>query len=227
MTDFTELIGIAVANTQSRTEVSASRARILAASDEARRRIERQLHDGVQQRLVRLALHLGITGDSASADEWLKQEIDALVTEVLGVLEDLRETSRGIHPTILSDAGLGAAVRMLARRSTVPVRTDIAIEGRLPKPIEACAYHVVSELLTNTGKHARASLASVEVEVGGALLRLCVSDDGVGGADHTQGSGLIGVRDRVEALGGTLLVSSEPGRGTRVCCEMPTVSIEI
>jgi len=225
MTDFTELIGIAVANAQSRAELIASRARIVTASDEVRRRIERDLHDGAQQRLVRLALRLRMAGDSATVNEWLNHEIDALVAEVLGVLDDLREISRGIHPALLSEAGLGAAVRMLARRSTVPVQTVITIEGRLPDTIEACAYYVLSELLTNTAKHARASFAVVEVAGGGALLRLCVCDDGVGGADPTQGSGLIGVRDRVEALGGKITVSSEPGRGTRVSCELPTTTV--
>lgn len=225
MTEFTDLIGIAVANAQGRAELIASRARIVTAADEARRRIERDLHDGAQQRLVRLALRLRMAGDSATANEWLKHEIDALVSEVLGVLDDLREISRGIHPAILSEAGLGAAVRMLARRATVPVQTAITIDGRLPDTIEACAYYVLSELLTNTAKHAHASLAVVEVTGAGTVLRLSVRDDGVGGADPTQGSGLISVRDRVEALGGHLTVSSEPGHGTKVCCELPTATI--
>jgi signal transduction histidine kinase len=225
MADFTELIGIAVANAQSRAELIASRARIVAASDEARRRIERDLHDGAQQRLVGLALRLRMAADAVVGNESVCREIDALATEVVAIIDDLREISAGFHPAILSHAGMAAAVRMLARRSTVPVQTDIRVEHQLPKALEVCGYYVVSELLTNTAKHANASFAEVKIVIDGQLLRIIVSDDGVGGADPKRGSGLIGISDRVEALGGTLTVSSDAGNGTRICCELPTSTI--
>jgi signal transduction histidine kinase len=227
MADFTELIAIAVANAHSRAELLASRARIIAASDAARRRVERDLHDGAQQRLVGLALRLRMATDSTTVSgEPIRREFDALVTEVVEIIEDLREISRGIHPAILSNAGVGAAVRTLARRSTVRVQTDIHLERRLPTAIEVCAYYVVSEALTNTAKHARASLAHVKIEIDGRRLRITVSDDGIGGADPDRGSGLVGINDRVQALGGTLSVSSHLGSGTRVSCELPTDTID-
>jgi signal transduction histidine kinase len=225
LADFTELIGIVVANAQSRAELIASRARIVAASDEARRRIERDLHDGAQQRLVGIAMRLRRAADSAAAHEQIRGEIYALVTEVVGISEDLREISRGIHPAILSEAGVPAALRMLARRSTVRVQTEIRVGRRLPMVTEACAYYVVSEALTNISKHAHASLARVRVAIDGTVLRICVSDNGLGGADPTRGTGLIGINDRVQALGGTLSVSSDRGGGTTISCELPTATI--
>jgi signal transduction histidine kinase len=225
LTEFTELIAIAIANAQSRTELLASRARIVAASDEACRRIERDLHDGAQQRLVGLALRLRMTADAAPDNAPIRREIETLVDEVVGVIHDLREISRGIHPSVLFEAGLGAAMRMLARRSTVPVQMEIRVEGRLPRPVETCAYYAVSEMLTNTAKHANASLAKVHAAIDGHNLRICVSDDGLGGADQARGSGLTGIRDRVEALGGTLSVTSDSDSGTRACIELPTETV--
>jgi signal transduction histidine kinase len=225
LADFTELIAIAVAHAQSRAELNASRARIVAASDEARRRIERDLHDGAQQRLVGLAMRLGAAADSVSAHEPVRDELCAMISEVDEISEGLREISRGIHPAILSSAGIPAALRMLARRSTVAVQTDIRVERRLPMAAEVCAYYVVSEALTNVTKHARASQAQVRVVMDGAILRICVSDNGLGGADPNRGTGLIGIDDRVQALGGALSVTSERGEGTTISCDLPTEKI--
>jgi signal transduction histidine kinase len=217
MTEFTDLVATAVANAQSRAELQASRARIVAASDEGRRRIERDLHDGAQQRLVALALRLRSAAASSEHGE-IRSQISDAATELVGVIEDLREVSRGIHPAILSEGGLRPALRALGRRSAVPVRVD----GRLPEPVEVGAYYVVSEMLTNAAKHARASVVEVHAEASGGMLRVCVQDDGIGGADPARGSGLIGLSDRVEALGGTLSLHSPAGGGTEVSCELPT-----
>ena len=222
MANFTELVSIAVANAQSRAELMASRARIVPASDEARRRIERDLHDGVQQRLVEIVLRLRVAANDTADSAPARSELDALIGEVLGVIEDLREISRGTYPAVLTEAGLGAGIRMLARRSTVPVHTEIRVPDRLPKAVEICAFYCVAELLTNTAKHASASRAGVKAAVHGNNLQICVSDDGRGGADQDRGSGLTGISDRVEALGGAFSVSSYPGTGTRISIELPT-----
>jgi signal transduction histidine kinase len=129
--------------------------------------------------------------------------------------------SRGIHPAILSEAGLRPALRSLARRSAVPVTMDVPLDGRLPEPVEVAAYYVVSEMLTNAAKHARASVVEVTAALADGRLRVCVHDDGVGGADPTRGSGLVGLKDRVEAIGGILAVDSPPGHGTTVRCALP------
>ena len=165
------------------------------AADETRRRIERDLHDGAQQRLVGLALRLRMTSSRVSIDDPVRSDIDALADEVLGIIAELREISSGIHPTVLSRSGLGAAMRMLARRSAVPVYTDIRLTGRLPEAVETCAYYSVSELLTNAAKHAHATLAKVIAAVDGHTLRIYVSDDGIGGVDPRRGSGLTGIKD--------------------------------
>jgi signal transduction histidine kinase len=221
MTEFTDLVATAVANAQSLAELQASRARIVAASDEGRRRIERDLHDGAQQRLVALALRLRSTAASSEHGEIRSQITDA-AAELVGVIEDLREVSRGIHPAILSEGGLRPALRALGRRSAVPVKMHVRIDGRLPEPVEVGAYYVVSEMLTNAAKHARASVVEVDAEVSEGMLRVCVHDDGVGGADPARGSGLIGLSDRVGVLGGTLSLQSPAGRGTTLSCELPT-----
>ena len=166
--------GGARANVQVRAELLASRARIVTAADETRRRIERDLHDGAQQRLVGLALRLRMTSSRVSIDDPVRSDIDALADEVLGIIAELREISSGIHPTVLSRSGLGAAMRMLARRSAVPVYTDIRLTGRLPEAVETCAYYSVSELLTNAAKHAHATLAKVIAAVDGHTLRIYV-----------------------------------------------------
>jgi signal transduction histidine kinase len=164
MTEFTELVATAVANAQSRAELMTSRARIVAASDEARRRIERDLHDGAQQRLVTLALRLRLAAEAPSGQAELGAEIAGVAAELMGVIDDLREISHGIHPAILSKAGLRPALRALGRRSAVPVELDVRVDGRLPEPIEVGAYYVVSEMLANAAKHARASMIQVDPE---------------------------------------------------------------
>jgi signal transduction histidine kinase len=223
LTGFTELVATALANAEARVALTASRARIVAAADTTRRRIERDLHDGAQQRLVSLALQLRSAVRAAvprEADE-LKAQLDSVAGELTGVLEELREIARGLHPAALAEGGLRAALKTLARRSAVPVRLDIRVDGRLPEPIELAAYYVVAEALTNTAKHACASVVDVQAETGGGLLHVRVRDDGRGGADVTGGSGLVGLTDRMEALGGRLSLSSPPGAGTTVDIELP------
>jgi signal transduction histidine kinase len=221
MTEFTELVATAVANAQSRAELITSRARIVAASDEVRRRIERDLHDGAQQRLVTLALRLRSAAEPSSGRAELGTEIAGVAAELMGVIDDLREISRGIHPAILSKAGLRPALRALGRRSAVPVELDVRVDGRLPEPVEVGAYYVVSEMLANAAKHARASMIQVDAETSGGTLRVRVHDDGIGGATPARGSGLLGLKDRIEALGGTFSVHSPAGRGTTVSCQLP------
>jgi signal transduction histidine kinase len=222
MTEFTDLVATAVANAQSRAELITSRARIVAASDETRRRIERDLHDGAQQGLLALALRLRFAAAPYENEE-IRTEITDVARGLLGVIDELREICRGIHPEILSRAGLRPALRALGRRSAIPVDMDVRIDGRLPEPIEVGAYYVVSEMLTNAAKHARASIVEVHAATSGGTLRVCVRDDGIGGADPLRGSGLVGLKDRTEALGGTFSIHSPAGGGTTVCCELPVL----
>ena len=224
MTEFTELVGTAVANAQSRAELMNSRARIVAASDEVRRRIERDLHDGAQQRLVALALKLRMAAEPSTGGGEPRTEMADAAAELMGVIDDLREISRGIHPAVLSTAGLRPALRALGRHSAVPVELDVRVDGRLSEPVEAGAYYVVSEMLANAAKHARASVVQVGAETSGGRLRVRVHDDGIGGADPVRGSGLLGLKDRIEALGGTFSVHSPVGRGTTVTCELPVTA---
>ncbi|MFD1528319.1 sensor histidine kinase, partial [Pseudonocardia aurantiaca] len=222
MAGFTELVGTAIANADSRDQLTASRARIVAAADDARRRIERDLHDGTQQRLVSLGLELRLAQSTEPADRTaLQTQIGRVADELNVVIEELREITRGIHPAILSEGGLGPALRTLARRAAIPVELDIRTDTRAAPPIEVAAYYVVSEALTNTTKHARASYAHVIVEQRDAMLCLSIRDDGIGGADPAGGSGLIGLRDRVHALGGAIEVSSPTGEGTAIVVELP------
>jgi signal transduction histidine kinase len=189
MAGFTKLLGTAIANADSRSQLTASRARIVAAADEARRRIERDLHDGTQQRLVALGFELRLAQSTVPAElRELEKQIGQVALELDGVVEELREISRGIHPGVLSEGGLGPALRTLARRAAIPVELDIRTETRPADPIEVAAYYVVSEALTNTTKHARASLTHVTVEQRDALLHLSIRDDGVGGANPGQGT---------------------------------------
>jgi len=219
--EFTELAATAIANADSRSELAASRARIVAATDETRRRIERDLHDGTQQRLVSLGLNLRLAETNVPPDfSEPRRTIGRVADELDGVIEELREISRGIHPAILSEGGLGPALRTLARRSAIQVELHSVIDDRLPEPIEVAAYYVVSEALTNATKHANASRVDVEAVRDGGL-RLSIRDDGVGGADPAGGSGLVGLRDRVEALGGAIEISSPPGQGTHVVVQLP------
>ncbi|MCI2415948.1 CHASE3 domain-containing protein [Saccharopolyspora sp. K220] len=204
----------------SREELAASRARIVAAADQARRRIERDLHDGVQQRLVSLALELRAA--EAAATPELKQRLAGVTSELVGATDDLRELSRGIHPAMLSEGGLPPALRALARRSAVPVELTADIPERPLEQVEVAAYYVVSEALTNAAKHARASVVHVAVWARDDGLHLVVRDDGVGGATTGQGSGLVGLTDRVQALGGTITITSPPGEGTTLVVDLPT-----
>ena len=222
LAEFTELAATAIANSQARAELAASRARIVRSADETRRRIERDLHDGIQQRLVSLGLDLRAVQADVSAESPQLQTQLARVADGLGeALEELQELSRGIHPAILSQGGLGPALKALARRGAVPVELDVQLQGRLSAPVEVAAYYVVSEALTNAAKHANASIAHVQVQGGDGRLHLSVRDDGAGGADPARGSGLIGLSDRVQALGGTITVHSPIGEGTTLLIDLP------
>ncbi|HEY2200828.1 MAG TPA: PAS domain S-box protein, partial [Solirubrobacteraceae bacterium] len=195
---FTDLVGTAIANAESRAQLLASRARIVTTADRTRRRIERDLHDGAQQRLVTMTMKLRALEAVASpeADD-VKREVAEIAAGLDDVLEDLRETARGLHPVILSRGGLGPALKALGRRSPVPVELDVRARERLPEPVEVAAYYAVAEALTNTAKHGRASFVRVEAEVIDGDLRVSVQDDGVGGANPAGGSGLVGLADRV------------------------------
>jgi signal transduction histidine kinase len=206
----------------SREELAASRARIVAAGDLARRRIERDLHDGAQQRLVSLLLDLRAAEAAVPPERpELRAQLARVGDGLAGSLDDLRELSRGIHPAILSEGGLGPALKALARRSAVPVQVEVPMEARLPERVEVAAYYVVSEALANAAKHANASAVHVEARTADGRLRLSVRDDGVGGAELGRGSGLVGLTDRVQALGGTITVRSPAGQGTTVRVELP------
>jgi signal transduction histidine kinase len=223
MAEFTDLVATAVANAQNLAELITSRARIVTASDQARRRIERDLHDGAQQRLVSLALQLrsaGRASPSPEAEE-LATQMDLMAEELTGALDELREIARGIHPAALAEGGLRPALKALARRFAVPVRLDVGVDERLPEPIELAAYYVVAEALTNTAKHADASVVDVRAESGEGILQILVRDNGRGGADIARGTGLIGLTDRVEALGGRLSLYSPPGVGTTMQVALP------
>jgi signal transduction histidine kinase len=222
MAGFTELVGTSIANADSRDQLTASRARIVAAADDTRRRIERDLHDGTQQRLVTLGLELRAAQAAVPAElPELQSQIGRVADELTGAIEELHEMSRGIHPAILSKGGLGPALRTLARRAAIPVEVDIRTEIRPTDRIEVAAYYVVSEALTNTTKHARASYARVAVDQRDAILHLSIRDDGIGGADATAGSGLIGLHDRVQAVGGSMELNSPPGAGTAILVDLP------
>jgi PAS domain S-box-containing protein len=206
----------------SRAELAASRARIVTAADETRRRIERDLHDGVQQRLVSLALALRSAEAMVPPElREMQAQLSRVVDGLTGALEELQEISRGIHPAILTQGGLTPALKTLARRSAVPVELELRAETRLPEPVEVAVYYVVSEALTNTAKHAHASVVHVAVEARDGVLELSIRDDGSGGADPTRGSGLIGLTDRVEALGGTMELASPVGEGTTLLIRLP------
>jgi PAS domain S-box-containing protein len=220
--EFAELVATAIAAATTRAELIASRARIVAAADDARRRLERDIHDGAQQRLVSLGLKLRLAEDSLPSErDDLKATLCEAVSGLTDVFKELQEISRGIHPAILSTGGLQAAFKTLARRSAVPVDLDVAIEQRLPDSVEVAAYYVVAEALTNAAKHAHASEVKVRVYASDETLTLFISDDGIGGADSRKGSGLIGLKDRIEVLGGRMHVASPPGGGTAIDITIP------
>jgi signal transduction histidine kinase len=222
LTSFTELVATAIANADSNAELMASRARIVTAADQARQRIERDLHEGTQQQLVTLMLQLRAvqTAVPAGLGE-VGDQLARIAEHLAGVFDRVREISHGIHPAILSEKGLAPALRALGRQSAVPVKLDLRAGRRLPGPVEVAAYYAVSEALANAAKHARASAVQVELGADDAMVRLAVRDDGIGGADPARGSGLIGLRDRIEARGGTVRIISPPGGGTTLLIQIP------
>ncbi|MDG6101887.1 PAS domain S-box protein [Dactylosporangium aurantiacum] len=229
--DFTELVATAIANAESRTELTTSRARIVAAADQTRRRIERDLHDGAQQQLVTLALQLREIQAALPPDLGaIGARLDRAVVEATGALEGLREIAQGIHPAILTEGGLRPALRTLARRSPIPVDLTMRNHVRLPEHVEVSTYYVVAEALTNAAKHAHASAVSVTVDADAdaddGVLRVAVRDDGVGGACFTRGTGLLGLSDRVEALGGRIQLHSPRGEGTTLRMELPIKAVD-
>jgi signal transduction histidine kinase len=216
-------LAVSLDNVESRAQLVASRARIVAAGDEARKRVERNLHDGAQQRVVNLAIRLKmlVASDAARA-RGVDGDLEELVTDVNDALEQLRDISQGLHPRVLSTGGLQPALTALAQRSSIPVTLNLRLAGRVAEAVETATYYVVAEMLTNAVKHAEASRIDVDVVhlVDGAL-RVRVHDDGVGGADPAGGSGLVGLRDRVEALGGTITLDSPQSKGTTLVAELP------
>jgi signal transduction histidine kinase len=219
--DFAELVAQAIANAEAREQLAASRARIVQAGDQARRRIERNLHDGAQQRLVSLALSVRLAERRLGEDSAARPVLGQLAEELAATLDELRELAHGIHPAVLTSHGLGAALETLAGRAPLPVELVAVPDGRLPEAIEATAYYVVAEALTNVAKYARAGGATVSAVCAGERLEVRVSDDGIGGAAIDRGSGLRGLADRVEAVCGNLQVDSPPGRGTVVLASIP------
>jgi PAS domain S-box-containing protein len=205
-------------------ELAASRARIVTAGDVERRRLERNLHDGAQQRLVALALTLRIAMAKLDSDpDAARAALTGAGDELALALDELRELARGLHPAVLTDHGLRAAVAMLAGRAPIPVEIAEIPDERLPAPVEAAVYYLIAEALTNVAKYARASAVRVRVVASEARVFVEVADDGVGGADPSAGSGLRGLADRVEALGGSLEVVSATGAGTTLRAEIPTM----
>jgi PAS domain S-box-containing protein len=220
--DFADLVATAIANAATRAELIASRARIVAAADDARRRLERDLHDGAQQRLVSLGLQTRLAESSVPPQlDSLKSQLSRVVSGLTDISTDLQEISRGIHPAILSKGGLGPALKTLARRCPVAVSLDLKIDRHLPDSIEVGAYYIVAEALTNTAKHSRASQVEVCAEAKDDALYLSIRDDGIGGADIGKGSGLIGLKDRAEALGGRMRIESPAGNGTSLSVTIP------
>jgi PAS domain S-box-containing protein len=217
---FTELVATAVSNATTYAQLLASRARIVAAADEARRRIERNLHDGIQQQLVALSLELK-TAEAGISDVANREGLKSLQLSLENVLDDVREISQGVHPATLSQWGLGPALRTLMRRSTIPVGLEVDLADRLPESVEIATYYVVSEALANVAKHAQATDVNVEVRLIDDWLHATVRDDGIGGADTKHGSGLTGLIDRVEALGGWLSLASPPAQGTTITVALP------
>jgi signal transduction histidine kinase len=223
LAEFTSHAAIGVANARSRADLAKSRARIVRAGDEARRRFERDLHDGAQQRLVSWGLKLRALAATVPPElSAVRGALAALGTELHEVLDDLRELSRGLHPAVLSEGGLAPALTALARRSVVPVelRVDLDTE-RFEEPVEVAAYYVAAESVTNAAKHARSSRVEIAATQSRGWLELSVVDNGQGGADASIGSGITGLVDRVEALGGTIEVESPLGGGTAVRVKLP------
>jgi signal transduction histidine kinase len=223
LASFAELVATALADAEGRAVLAASRARIIAAADETRRRIERDLHDGTQRQLASLMQELRAAEARPSPEVGeVTAQLARTARGLAGVLEEVQEISREIHPAILSTAGLERALRELVRRrSAVPVELDLNAERGMPERVELAVYYVVTEALTNAAKHAHASVVHIALDTHDAIVALAIRDDGIGGADPGQGSGLVGLRDRVEALGGTLQVTSPAASGTMLLVEIP------
>jgi signal transduction histidine kinase len=221
MMEFTDLLSTAIATAHHRAELIASRARLVSSTDEARRRITRDLHDGAQQRLVALALRLRTAAESCTDLQAARDALRAAIADAVEINNELREITQGIHPAILYEAGLGPALRALGRRSAIPADVWVSFTDRLPASTEVAAYYVVSEMVTNAVKHAGAAAVQIRAYLDVDQLHVSVRDDGIGGA-NPAGSGFAGLRDRVEALGGTFKVTSPPGQGTLGICQLPT-----
>jgi len=221
LTDFTHLVASSISNVQARNNLIASRARIVTASDETRRRIERNLHDGIQARVLALGLGLRAVRARFPLPPEVQAGLDEVAHDLEGVLEEIRVFSQGLHPALLARSGLGPSLRALGRRSPVRVNLDVAGDARFPEPVETAVYYVVSEALANAAKHSQAAEVSVTVISDATGVRATVADDGVGGAALGGSSGLIGLVDRVEALGGRFALESPVGRGTTLSIELP------
>jgi signal transduction histidine kinase len=219
---FAELVAYAIENAETRDELAASRARLVEAADEARRRIERDLHDGAQQRFVAARLDLTVLERQLDEPDRARSTLARAREQLDAGLADLRDLARGIHPTVLTDRGLEPALAALVHRAPVPVDLRADLPQRLAPAIEAAAYFLVSEALTNVAKHAQADSVTVDVASTDGALVVTIADDGIGGADTRHGTGLRGLVDRVAAVGGRLELSSERGRGTRICARLPT-----
>jgi signal transduction histidine kinase len=227
LASFTDLVAIAISNAAEHEELLRSRARLVEAADEASRRIERNLHDGIQQRLVSVGLDLRVILDSR---EHGSAQATAAIRDVMAdldtLLDDVREISRGLHPAILAESGLGAALKALARRSTIAVELHVAVANRPSESTEVAAYYVVAEAIANASKHAHATCIWITVEQTIDSLSVTVRDDGVGGASRGLGSGLVGLADRVEALGGRLDILSPVNGGTTIAAELPFLGFD-
>jgi signal transduction histidine kinase len=222
LADFAALVASAIANVQAWSELEASRVRIITAADEARRRVERDLHDGAQQRIVAAALQARMLAESQAAQTaGLDTELRGLAVALNGALDELRAIASGLHPAALSNGGLASALRTLARRSPIPMVLDVRPLDGVADAVEVAAYYFVAETVTNTAKHAEASRIDVTVERRDGRLWVCVRDDGVGGADPACGSGLVGLKDRIEAFGGVMTLESPEGGGTTLVAQLP------
>jgi signal transduction histidine kinase len=225
---FAELVGLAVASAQAREELGASRTRIVEASDAERRRLERNLHDGAQQRLVAMSIGLRRARAKLRASPDDAEELLELLSDELGeALTELRDLARGIHPVVLTERGLGPALEVLVARATITVELAVDLPERVPEPVETAAYYAVSEALANVAKHAGACSAAVRVSRAAGAIVVEIADDGLGGARLDGGSGLRGLRDRIEVLGGELLIDSPAGGGTIVRAELPARSARL
>jgi signal transduction histidine kinase len=221
--DFTDLAATAIANAESKAELAASRTRLVTAADQARQRIERDLHDGAMQHFLAVAMQLGAAQAALPPEQQqAKAELARALCGLNSAMDNLRELSRGIHPTLLASDGLPSALKALARRSPIPVELDLRTSRRMPPVVELAAYYIVSEALTNAAKHAHATVVHVQAATRDDALHLSIHDDGIGSADPRRGTGLTGLQDRVEALGGHFSITSPAGNGTLLRTSIPT-----